>query len=262
MPQYLLEFDFFNKDSWTPGEWHSEPDKAYWIDHETGLPCLIIRGPHGSLNGYVGVPIYHPAYGLSYDGSTQHDFDNYLKNYSEYVSNMDITKSITDILDNLDFPEKFTVPLVGKKILEIEVHGGLTFSGPSEVPTKEMWEEYKKRSFALRIEASMFPIGSATRWLNAWSKYLHDYEKWSDAFMAQCIGTKFHNEETWWFGFDCSHSDDLCPRVESSLKLVGFKQEIPHSVTQKTYRNISYVENECKLLAKQLKEITLLNMKS
>lgn len=51
------------------GPWNDEPDKAQWVDEATGYDCLIIRHPaHGNLNGYVAVPVGHPAYGIGYDG--------------------------------------------------------------------------------------------------------------------------------------------------------------------------------------------------
>lgn len=51
----------------TRGAWDTEPDKRQWTDAETGLPCLIRRGPHGALCGYVGVPDGHPAFERHYD---------------------------------------------------------------------------------------------------------------------------------------------------------------------------------------------------
>lgn len=38
------------------GLWDDEPDKAHWIDDDTGLDCLVHRGPMGAFCGYVGVP--------------------------------------------------------------------------------------------------------------------------------------------------------------------------------------------------------------
>lgn len=49
------------------GPWTDEPDKAQWVDPETGLDCLIVRNRMGSLCGYVGVPSDHVAYGKFYD---------------------------------------------------------------------------------------------------------------------------------------------------------------------------------------------------
>lgn len=55
------------KDKLIDGPWQNEPDKAQWMDEETGLPCLIVRQGHsGHLCGYVGVPEGHPLYKVGY----------------------------------------------------------------------------------------------------------------------------------------------------------------------------------------------------
>lgn len=43
------------------GPWVDEPDRVEWRAH--GHVCLIVRGPHGSLCGYVGVTPGHPWHG-------------------------------------------------------------------------------------------------------------------------------------------------------------------------------------------------------
>lgn len=50
-------------------------------------------------------------------------------------------------------------------------------------------------------------------------------------------------EGFWWFGFDCSHCDDLCPAYDSTMR-------------SGVYRDIEYVRAECESLAKQLAEYT------
>jgi hypothetical protein len=62
--EYLGVID---KSGWKRGPWSNEPDKIQWQDEETGLPCLIVRGPSGSLCGYVGVPPGHLWHGKDYD---------------------------------------------------------------------------------------------------------------------------------------------------------------------------------------------------
>jgi hypothetical protein len=65
-----------DKARWTPGAWHSEPDKAQWIDEATGLDCLIVRNHSGSLCGYVGVTEGHPLFAMPYnDYENMADFD-------------------------------------------------------------------------------------------------------------------------------------------------------------------------------------------
>jgi len=61
-----LEYRTVDKSLWGEGEWQQEPDKKQWQDKETGYPCLIVRGPHGALCGYVGIPSTHPLYKKGY----------------------------------------------------------------------------------------------------------------------------------------------------------------------------------------------------
>lgn len=62
------EWSFVDKSKWPQrGEWDAEPDKKQWSDPDTGLPCLIVRGPSGALCGYVGLPSEHRFHGMDYD---------------------------------------------------------------------------------------------------------------------------------------------------------------------------------------------------
>jgi len=57
----------------------------------------------------------------------------------------------------------------------------------------------------------------------------------------------------WYWGFDCGHYDDLQPGLMASIE-----NAIGHSSGLRgygTYRTIEYVQNECRSLARQLKEI-------
>ena len=56
-----------DKSEWGPGAWQDEPDKIQWRDEETGLPCLVNRGPGGNWCGYVGVSRDHPFYEQPYN---------------------------------------------------------------------------------------------------------------------------------------------------------------------------------------------------
>lgn len=46
-----------NKESWSPGPWHNEPDFEEF--QYQGYQCKIKRNPGGSLCGYVELPIDH-----------------------------------------------------------------------------------------------------------------------------------------------------------------------------------------------------------
>jgi len=63
-----IEYTTVDKSKYpTRGAWDNEPDKKQWQDEETGLACLIHRGPVGALCGYVGVPEGHPYFKKSYN---------------------------------------------------------------------------------------------------------------------------------------------------------------------------------------------------
>ncbi len=96
-----LEYRTIDKSKWHTGEWQNEPDKAQWRDEETGLPCLIVRGPHGAWCGYVGVSKGHPCYGLDYDKAheaTPLDIHGGLT-FASGCSHGDETKAICHVVD-------------------------------------------------------------------------------------------------------------------------------------------------------------------
>lgn len=55
-----------DREQWPSGPWDDEPDRVQWTDDDTGLACLIRRGPLGNWCGYVGVPEGHPWHGMDY----------------------------------------------------------------------------------------------------------------------------------------------------------------------------------------------------
>jgi hypothetical protein len=65
-------------------------------------------------------------------------------------------------------------------------------------------------------------------------------------YSAGCHGKVCHatdnGDHVWWFGFDCAHLDDLSP---------GFTR---YGMGGGTYKDILYVEEQCKSLAKQIKK--------
>jgi len=66
-----IEYTTVDKSEWGDGPWQNEPDKVQYMDEDTGLPCIIKRGPVGAWCGYVGVAEGHPAFEshyYSYDG--------------------------------------------------------------------------------------------------------------------------------------------------------------------------------------------------
>lgn len=67
MNVHVQEWTNRDRSGWSSGEWDDEPDKLQWVDPDTDLDCLIVRGPHGAFCGYVGVPAEHPAFGKGYE---------------------------------------------------------------------------------------------------------------------------------------------------------------------------------------------------
>ena len=77
-------------------------------------------------------------------------------------------------------------------------------------------------------------------------------------------GLTYYREEgsDWVIGFDCAHSGDLSPSIESFKRkyqddfIRELKQRFPQSkhLFKVTYRNIAFVEAECKSLVDQMLE--------
>ena len=76
-------------------------------------------------------------------------------------------------------------------------------------------------------------------------------------YSAECHGKICHKtddgDHVWWFGFDCAHSGDLSPGYQA---LTSGYREI---MDRQQYKHINYVMEECKSLAKQLKEYEIEN---
>lgn len=51
-------------------------------------------------------------------------------------------------------------------------------------------------------------------------------------------------DPVWWFGFDCAHGGDKAPAYDHGILSDG------------DYRNLAYVQNECRELAEQLKAVS------
>lgn len=61
----VIFIEFYNKQSFPPGQWMREPDLCFWEDV---LPCLAIRDmTMGVWKGFVAIEDGHPFYGKSID---------------------------------------------------------------------------------------------------------------------------------------------------------------------------------------------------
>ena len=98
-----------DKEGWGDGPWMTEPDKIQWVDDETDLDCLIVRGPMGALCGYVGVPPEHPWHKRRYGDGRYNEEGEW-----------------DDLAEQRGCPETI-----------IDIHGGLTYTELSEGVTED-----------------------------------------------------------------------------------------------------------------------------
>lgn len=71
----------------------------------------------------------------------------------------------------------------------------------------------------------------------------HPYGESNEQGVCHVVG-EGENDQVWWFGFDCAHLGDVCPRYDSPSK-----REVDTS-----YKTIAYVQRECASLARHLAE--------
>lgn len=210
-----MEWTTRDKSAWERGPWDDEPDKVQWVDGATGLDCLIVRGPHGALCGYVGVPEAHPWHGVAYSGCTQKPPCR--ESYCGHSP-------------------------------DVDVHGGLTFADSCTEPTRERWEKWREGKVQTMQDASRYPNGdSAQRWKER-SHLYDDFEAWRAWGVASFIchlPESGRPDKVWWFGFDCAHSGDKSDMAYSPEMRHRFRSD-------DSYRTRAYVEHEVQNLARQL----------
>ena len=180
------EISFIDKSTYLPGPWHNEPDKVVWKDPKTNLDCMIRRNSIGVWCGYVGVPEEHPAYA---------------KPYSEY-------ESFSTLESNCP---------IQNRINDIEVHGGLTFSGPCS-------EDEKETGICHKSDKEVY-------WFGFDCGHVDDYMPG--------------------MGADVLASDDISVQTRHLLESMRNRKYF------ETYRDMDYAKAEVLSLAKQLSEIRI-----
>lgn len=213
------EYTTIDKSAWPRGAWDHEPDKRQWVDPSTSLDCLIVRGPHGALCGYVGISDTHPLFGIGY----------------------------SDCIQKPPCGESWCDHSPGSML---HVHGGITFADTCHEPTEEEWLQVAEalNDPHMIAEAERYPTGDSAERL----KELHAQNTMTiDEWMAYQQSRRIcHLPEpgrpakVWWFGFDCAHCDDRTPKFERPAAIFSGEQPI--------YRDRAYVEAECASLAEQL----------
>jgi len=215
--------DVIDKSDWARGPWDNEPDKIQWQDPATRLPCLIVRGPIGALCGYVGVYEWHPLFGVGYSECPKGEACSERKPDGDY-----------QYCDHR--PES-----------ALTVHGGLSFADRCHKVSPETWEEWRKGLSLRSTEAIKYPKGAMARAIKAWGPAIDNYDKYVERAKARfiCHIDGENEPAVWWFGFDCAHCMDVTPMT------TGLGVQMPDS----EYRDIAYVEQECRNLAQQLADM-------
>lgn len=230
---YREWFGVVDKTSWGLGEWMDEPDKVQWADPESSLPCLVLRGPVGSLNGYVGVPREHSLYG---------------KTYSQVVP---LPKTF---LIHRFYKERYP-ELPGPGVCESELgsyiscHRGLTYSGVCQTIDVVTQTKLRDALHRCREESLKYPSGDAAEFIKEWESIIHSTEMIKSRLEAT-MTCSVPSEDLWWFGFDCSHAGDFSPKLEKFI--TSATPAWSGSGNGDVYRNVAYVKDACTNLAKQL----------
>lgn len=247
-----------DKSEWGDGPWASEPDKMQWEDEATGYPCLIVRNRFGALCGYVGVAPNHPYFGKTDRHNTElstkmfmEESSKALEKYGGFANIPEGEQDHTDVLEqHPDYEEK---------LMELNCHGGVTFTGGCHKATKEAWEKWRARMLKDKPSIKQYPYGDAAQ---EWAENGHlidDYEAWLEKQEASSICHVIGpgEPEVTWIGFDCSHSGDLSPKMEAWRKvhMADLRAKYEDLEPRDTYKPVPYVQNECRDLARQLKEL-------
>lgn len=59
-------------------------------------------------------------------------------------------------------------------------------------------------------------------------------------------------DDVWWLGFDCHHGGDMAPGMEASMRLCSFGLDFDRMFAGNVYRDLAYVQRECRRLARQI----------
>lgn len=151
-------------------------------------------------------------------------------------------------------------PTFGKNYddVDVQVHGGLTFSAQCNDHSRSHWKEWREKISLEKFaeEARQYPKGDSARWIRTWAPCLDNY----DLFVSQCQAsaichiTDSSEDVIWWLGFDCAHSGDLSP---SDYQRPDYVQKVSTAPWPTSYKSLAYVKNECSKLASQLAQMVV-----
>lgn len=142
---------------------------------------------------------------------------------------------------------------------DVSVHGGLTFAGFCHDDSREQWEKWRQSMLKNKPSIEQFPRGyAAESWKND-GHLVDDYDAWKADQECTSICHKVEpgeDDRVWWLGFDCCHCYDLSPGLEAKMKqIMPDRPDKPDGPYKGVYRDLAYVQDQCRSLASQLKGI-------
>lgn len=83
--------------------------------------------------------------------------------------------------------------------------------------------------------------------------HVHGGVNWSGKFPGS---DHANGDRFWWFGFDCSHADDVSPALDALFNMTRIgRRALNWSRAMQTYRALDYVKAEVTRLAFQLRQL-------
>ncbi len=253
-----VEFLECDKLEWGAGPWVTEPDRVEWQNEETGYWCLANRNWRitGSWCGYVAVPKDHPYFGKIDREHTSSSSKLALKQWHDKL--MAAGDDFSKIADDDTFSNVLEQhPDFDKRLYELNVHGGVTYTGDNEPPTKKAWEKWRKYMLGCKDSIEQYPDGDAAHDWRDLGKFIDDFDGWVENCMERYVHLPL-TEPVTFIGFDCGHYMDYMPRLESFMNKIMPGREKPDGSKYgivDTYKDLLYVQSECRSLAKQLKAL-------
>lgn len=142
--------------------------------------------------------------------------------------------------------------------VDVDVHGGLTFSDQCQDMSHVVFEKWSARLAKARQEMIRLPAGDSARMVATQGHLDGDYAQWL-AYMettAIChVPAPGADDHVWWFGFDCGHAWDLMPGTEAALAGIYAREGKPRPTRLRdddVYRDWAYVTSQIEWLAAQL----------
>lgn len=280
-------FGTWDKSDWGDGAWQSEPDKVQWRDEATGAPCLALRAEvTGAWCGYVGIPKGHRVRPYLFESSHQVETRVIKKIVAAAKAKAEAKAarikdpSLANLTRLSSGLSDYRARTRGQPETEdigryVECHGGVTFVGEGWIGLDSFSVFERCRTVLLpqqKLRAIGYPQGDAQQWIDEWEPLLgdssqSDYEAWRGrvhAISRSVIREPGDFDRLRFVGFDCAHSGDISPRMDSMLDKIRKRSAMPEFDEiekklkgmglpwQDTYRELAYVRAEVSSLAAQL----------